>query len=169
MKKALILLAFILLSPALLAQHGHQPGTRTSGNFRADSLAVNTIIQQWRDNYNNGHAEKVAALYTEDATYLTQHFITGVVHGRRAIQAYVRLGVDAKYHIDSIRMKEFHVDRDFSYAITRYDALNNGVKTFGVNLVVLRKIHGRWMIVAHEAAVPDPGQAVRDLKLEPGK
>jgi hypothetical protein len=33
----------------------------------------------------------------------------------------------------------------------------------GVNLVVLRKKDGRWWIVAHEAAVPDPASAIRNL------
>jgi hypothetical protein len=33
----------------------------------------------------------------------------------------------------------------------------------GVNLVVLRKVGQKWMIVAPEAAVPDPATAVETL------
>ncbi len=33
----------------------------------------------------------------------------------------------------------------------------------GVNLVVLRKIGGRWVIVAHESAVPDPANSIQFL------
>lgn len=97
--------------------------------------------------------------------YLTQHYISGIIHGRDSIQAYVQLGVDAKYHIDSIRIKKIHVDENFAYVITRYYSLNGGVKAFGVNLVVLKRIHGKWTIKAHEAAVPDPKEAIRELNL----
>jgi len=44
------------------------------------------------------------------------------------------------------------------------DPPNAGRNDLGVNLVVLRKREGRWMIVAHEAAVPDPASAVQSLK-----
>jgi hypothetical protein len=70
--------------------------------FREIWVAVATEqIEQWREGYNSGNASKVAALYKEDAYYLTQHFITGIIKRRAAIQAYVQIGVDSKYHIDS--------------------------------------------------------------------
>lgn len=129
----------------------------------ADEQAVRQIIEQWKDGYNNGNAAKVAALYSEDAYYLTQHYITGIVHPRSAIQAYVQRGIDAKYHIDSIEVLYMDLSGSFGYVITRYDSTNGGEKGFGVNVVVLKKIDGNWLIVAHEAAVPDPEQAIRDL------
>ena len=49
-----------------------------------------------------------------------------------------------------------------AYAIDRYESTNAGQKAFGVNLVVLKKTGRKWMIVAHEAAVPDPA-AIRSL------
>ena len=113
-------------------------------------------MEQWKDGYSAGEAAKVAALYAGDAYYLTQHLITGIVRGRAAIQAYVQRGVDARYHIDSIKTILVDCSDGFGYAITRYDATNGGEKTFGVNIVVLKKIGNRWLIVAHEAAVPDP-------------
>jgi uncharacterized protein (TIGR02246 family) len=134
--------------PAILA-----PGVC---KVEADNAALQQIIDDWKDGYNGGDASKVAALYTGDAYYLTQHAITGVVHGHAAIQAYVQRGVDAHYHIDGIQMITMECSGDSAYVITRYDATNAGQKAFGVNLVVLRRIGGRWLIVAHEAAVPDP-------------
>jgi ketosteroid isomerase-like protein len=121
------------------------------------------IIEQWREGYNKGEAAKVAALYKEDAYYLTQHYVTGIVHGRAQIQAYIQLGVDAKYHIDSIHAISIDCSGNFAYAVTRYDATNNGQKAFGVNIVVLKKVNDKWLIVAHEAAVPDPGSAIQQL------
>lgn len=122
------------------------------------------IPERWKTAYNHGDAAGVAALYSEDAYYLTQHFISGVLHGRSEIQAYVQKGVDAKYHIDSIEVLATQCSGDLAYAITRYKSTNAGRNDIGVNLVVLRKREGHWWIVAHEAAVPDPASAVRSLK-----
>ena len=125
--------------------------------------ALQQVIDQWKQGYNDGDAAKVAGLYAEDAYYLTQHYVTGVIHGRAAIQAYVQLGVGAHYRIDSIRLLSADCSGDFAYVITRYDADNAGQKVFGVKVVVLKKTGGHWLIVAHEAAVPDPATAIQRL------
>jgi uncharacterized protein (TIGR02246 family) len=129
----------------------------------ADQASIHQIAELWKEGYNQGNATKVAALYADDAFYLTQHFITGMVAGRPQIQAYVQRGVDAKYHIDSIQNLTSVCSGDFAYAITRYESTNAGQKAFGVNLVVLRKKARHWLIVAHESAVPDPATAIRTL------
>jgi uncharacterized protein (TIGR02246 family) len=168
MKRILSVCTFLFFVVAINAQE--KSGTLITGNNKSnrlnDQVTKNEIIQiveRWREGYNSGEASKVAALYTEDAYYLTQHFITGIVHGRAAIQAYIQLGADAKYHIDSIRTISIDCSDNFAYAITRYDATNNGQKAFGVNIVVLKKIDEKWLIVAHEAAVPDPSSAIQRL------
>ena len=143
--------------PATVAQNGCTNA--------ADVNAIRRIPVLWKNNYNSGNAAGVAALYAENADYLTQHFISGIVHGRAAIQAYVQLGVDAHYHIDSIRILSMGCSGNLAYTVGRYEATNAREKAMGVNLVVLRKINGRWLIVAHEAAVPDPAAAVRHLDM----
>ncbi len=132
----------------------------------AVSAAIRRIMEQWKDGFNEGNPDKVAALYADDATYLTQHFATGIVHGRPAIRAYVAKGTSAHYHIDSLELLSSECTAEFAYAITRYQAINSGQSAFGVNLVVLKKMAGRWMIVAHEAAVPDPSTAIKALDVE---
>ena len=168
MKKAFSLIAFFIFVAAVNAQDKSDLANSTfvkpnSANFANDKREILQIVEQWRDGYNNGDAAKVASLYAEDAYYLTQHYITGIVHGRASIQAYVQVGVDAKYHIDSIKTLSIDCNGDFAYTITRYDALNNGQSAFGVNIVVLKKIDGKWLIVAHEAAVPDTNIAIQHL------
>ena len=133
-----------------------------------DDSALRQIAEQWKDGYNNGHAPQVAALYAEDATYLTQHFVTGIVQGRAAIQAYVQRGVDAGYHIDSIQVLSTGCSGDFGYTIARYESTNSGQKAFGVNLLVLKKAGDKWLIVAHESAVPDPATAIQQLDTKAG-
>ena len=132
-------------------------------NVAADQAAIRQIAEQWKNGYNHGHAAQVAALYAEDATYLTQHFVTGLVQGRAAIQSYVQRGIDAGYHIDSIEILSIDCSGDLAYAIGRYHSTNAGQKAFGVNLIVLKKFGDKWLIVAHESAVPDPKTAIQRL------
>lgn len=133
----------------------------------ADEAAIRRISETWRDGYNRGDAAKVAALYAPDAYYLTQHFVTGIVHPREKIQAYVQRGADARYHLDSIEILKLECSGDFAYSVGRYESTNAGQKAFGVNIVVLRKIAAEWLIVAHESAVPDPASAIQSLD-QPG-
>jgi len=135
----------------------------------AVNQAIRDLVENWKDGYNSGDPEKVAALYAPAATYLTQHFVTGVVQGRPAIKAYVKKGTDAHYRIKAIRLLASDCSGKFAYAITRYDSVNAGQKAFGVNLVVLQKMHGKWLIVAHESAVPDPASAVQSLESSTAK
>jgi len=129
----------------------------------AEESQLQSISAQWKQSYNQGNAAGVAALYAPDAIYLTQHFVTGIVEGRPAIQAYVQRGADAQYRVDSIEELRTVCSGDMAYVVDRYTSTNAGQKAIGVNLVVLRKISGKWMIVAHEAAVPDPATAVQHL------
>ncbi len=129
----------------------------------SDQDAIRHIADVWRDGYNQGHAAEVAGLYTQDAYYLTQHFVTGIVHGRADVQAYVQRGVNARYHIDSISVLKMACSRDFAYAIARYESTNHGQRAFGFNLLVLQKVGKDWLIAAHESAVPDPATAIKRL------
>lgn len=158
MRTLLCLTVVLLLTEAAASQ-----ATTVHSCYPSSYQSILRVSEQWKDGYNSGQAEKVAALYSDDAYYLTQHYITGIVHGRRNIQAYVQRGVDAHYHVDSIDTLSVDCSKDFAYAITRYQSTNAGQKALGVNIVVLKKVNNEWKIVAHEAAVPDPETAVREL------
>lgn len=161
--KTILLAATLLLAAASFAQSQATPPVEERPCINsADSAALAQIVTQWIDGYNSGDPDKVAALYAEDATYLTQHFAGGILEGRPKIRAYFKKGTDAKFHVDRIDVLSTTCVGDFAYTITRYESTNAGQKAFGVNLVVLRKIKGKWLIVAHEAAVPD-ATAIRSL------
>jgi uncharacterized protein (TIGR02246 family) len=159
MMKFLVLL-FIFASAALASAAA---GSNNQCADPATEKAIRQGAETWKDGYNGGDAAEVAALYTEDATYLTQHFVTGIVQGRRNIQAYVQRGVDAKYHIDSIKIMSSGCSGNLAYATTRYESTNGGQKAFGVNILVLKRVGRRWLIVAHESAVPDASTAIKNL------
>lgn len=162
-----LVLSLALNAPIVQAQTNKPasdsvPATRCA--VPSDDRAIREIPERWKAAYNAGQASQVSALYSDDAYYLTQHFVTGIIHSRSDIQAYVQRGIDAKYRIDAIEVLATQCSGDFAYAITRYRSTNTGRNDIGLNPVVLRKIHDQWLIVAHEAAVPDPGTAVQHLR-----
>ncbi len=165
------LLLCLLLGPAIasaqtIAGQAVGPGDAAALCSNPGAIrAAQQIVDTWKDGYNSGDAARVAALYTEDAFYLTQHYVTGIVQGRARIQAYVQRGVDAHYHIDSLQILSTGCVQDLMYVIARYESTNAGQKAVGVNLVVVRRSAPGWRIVAHEAAVPDPATAVQHLSL----
>ena len=165
--KIFLALSALLGSLAAFAQLPASPPAPVPAADACASPEAKQIAQQmvdtWKAAYNAGDAARVAALYAEDADYLTQHFVTGVVHGRTQIQAYVQRGVDAHFHIDSIQILSIGCVPDLIYVVDRYESTNAGQKAMGVNLVVARRTPAGWRIVAHEAAVPDPATAVRQL------
>jgi hypothetical protein len=160
---------FLLFATLALCQpnssNSNKGSVTVTGCSASDEAALRRISEVWKEGYNSGNAGKVAALYTPDAYYLTQHFVTGIVHPRGRIQAYVQRGVDAHYHLDVIEILKLECSADLAYTVGHYESTNGGQKAMGVNVVVLRKIKGQWLIVAHESAVPDPVTAVQDLDL----
>lgn len=162
MSKATILVgAMLLAAMRVQAQPSAAGGCTDPGTV----AAAHRIVDEWKAGYNDGVPQRVSALYTEDATYLTQHFVSGIVQGRPAIEAYVKLGTDAGYKIASLEILSLGCTAEMAYAITRYRSENRGQQAMGVNLVVLRRQGVEWRIVAHEAAVPDPAQAVQHLEI----
>lgn len=125
-------------------------------------VSLAEVAEQWKEGYNSGDAGKVAGLYTADAYYFTQHYAKGVLHGRAEIRAYVQGGIDARYRIDSIKLFSMECSGELAYAVGRYDSTNAGEKAFGHNIIVLKTIAGKWLIVAHESAVPE-ATAIRVL------
>jgi ketosteroid isomerase-like protein len=159
---ALCVLGACLVLPVGRVKTTPKPEIQSCGS-RTDDQAIQTISEAWKERYNRGDAAQVASLYSEDAYYLTQHFVSGVVYPREQIQAYVQRGVDAHYRVDSIDVLHSYCSGDFAYTITRYRSTNGRQKAMGVNLVVLRRIAGKWVIVAHESAVPDPATSIQSL------
>jgi hypothetical protein len=76
----------------------------------------------------------------------------------------VKKGIDAHYRIEAISLLASGCSGEFAYTVTQYESNNADQKAFGLNLVaLLQKIKGKWLIVAHESAVPDPllGRSMR--------
>jgi ketosteroid isomerase-like protein len=117
-----------------------------------DEQAMGDIAQHWKASYNAGDAARVAALYTEDAYYLSAHILA---HGRQAIQAYWQRGILAGGHIDFIKPLTIFRSGDLGYCAGTYQATNAGVTVDGRILLVFKKVNNKWLIAAHQTVVRD--------------
>ena len=117
-----------------------------------DDADIRQIPEDWIRFYNGRDTAKVAALYTEDAYYLSAHILA---HGRPAIRAYWERGIKAGGHIDFITLLTLYHTGDLAYCAATYQATNAGVTVDGRILIVLRKVNGKWLMAAHETVVRD--------------
>jgi uncharacterized protein (TIGR02246 family) len=149
-----VLLVLLALLPAMLCaqQPTTPPHSSQAPSSQADEMDVRQVSQDWIKVYNAGDAQKVAALYTADAYYLSAHVLA---HGREAIQAYFDRGIKGGGHIDFIKPISVFIADDFAYCPGTYEATNAGVTVDGRVLIVLRRVEGRWLIAAHETVVRD--------------
>ena len=114
--------------------------------------ALRQVAEDWRIAYNAKDAAAVASLYAPDAYYVSAHV---VAHGRAEIQAYFQRGIHAGGSIDAIRILSSGQSGDLAYWVGTYEATNAGQKVRGRNVVALRKVRDKWLMVAHESVVAD--------------
>src|SRR5436305_204603 len=114
--KSLSVFALILLSTFATAADPHaDPTPTTRCSVAADDRAIRAVAEELKNAYNTGHPEAVAALYAPDAYYLTQHYVTGILHGRDEIHAYMKGGTDAGYKIDKIETYSTYCSGNLAY------------------------------------------------------
>lgn len=143
---AKFLVAVLLLASAASAQT-RPPIT--------DEQQVRRIAEQYKRGFDQKNPASVAALYADDAYYVSQHLKTGIIQGRDAIRANIQRGIDGGGYIDSIEITRLEICGDFAYSVGTYHATNAGQKVTGRNILVFKKIKGSWFIVAHTSVVPE--------------
>jgi ketosteroid isomerase-like protein len=115
--------------------------------------AVKRIRETWVQEFNAGHADKVAALYAEEAVLMRRN---GSVHNRDSIQADLERSIATaqgrNYAVESLHA-EHSGDLGYDTGIYNEDFPNHASE--GNYLIVLKKLHGEWKIMAH-AAIPNP-------------
>ena len=117
--------------------------------------AIRNIRETWVQEFNAGHAEKVAALYAQEAVLIRKN---GSVHSRDSIQAELSRSITAarghNYTVESLHT-EYAGDLGYDTGIYNEDFPHHVSE--GNYLMVIKKTDGEWKIVAH-AAVPNPRQ-----------
>jgi uncharacterized protein (TIGR02246 family) len=150
-KTNLMLVALVCLSLTAVAQQNNV--TIDAYNVIKQEVPLNT--EEWRNAYNAGDVEKLAAFYSEDADYVSPHVPGLMIHGREAIKQNFQRGIAGGGHVDSIVVQRSYYSSDLAYIVCAYQATNSGVTVHGKNVLVMKKIGGRWLIVTHASIVRD--------------
>lgn len=109
--------------------------------------------ESWREAYNSKDASNLVAFYSEDASYISSHVEGLEAKGRDALIANFQQGMSMGGHIDSIGILNMNVSCDQATLLTIYHANNSGQIAIGRNLLVMRKVQDKWLIILHMTVV----------------
>jgi ketosteroid isomerase-like protein len=150
-----VLMVLLLLHSAAVTQSQSPARSSTKHATEApDDFAA--VMQKMRDTwvqeFNAGHADKVAALYAQEAVLMRRN---GSVHNRDSILAELQRSINAEAH--NYTVHSLHAERsgDLGYDTGIYNENFPHHVAEGNYLMVVKRIKGEWKIVAH-AAVPNP-------------
>lgn len=151
----LAMLILVFASTAALGQTRAKPATTRESTKTEDfASAVKRLRDTWVQEFNAGHADKVAALYADEAVLMHRN---GSVHNRDSIQAELQHSIIAEAHNYTVQSLHSESSGDLGYDTGIYNEDFPHHLAEGNYLMVLKRINGEWKIVAH-AAVPNPRQ-----------
>lgn len=154
MKISCIFFILPFLCLRTLSQNAFLPATvlETTGD---SSLAkhFNILAQSWMHAYNTNDSAALVAMYEPEAKYISGHVKGLDANGRAHVIANFQNGIKSGGHIDAISIISIQSSCDLATLLCKYEATNNGQKTVGRNLIVVRKTDGKWLIVIHMTVV----------------
>ena len=118
------------------------------------AIAMKRIRDTWVQEFNAGHADKVAALYAPQAVLMRRN---GSIHSRDSILAELQRSITAEAHNYVVQSLRAEGSGDLGYDTGIYNEDFPHHVAEGNYLIVIKRIEGEWKIVAH-AAVPNPRQ-----------
>ena len=152
-------IAFLMIALAAIAawgQNSAKPAPRELHKSKSEDFAtaIQRIRTTWLQEFNAGHADKVAALYAPESVLMRRN---GSVHNRDSIQAELQRSIDREARNYTIASLHAESSGDLGYDIGIYNEDVRSHEAEGNYLMVVKRIHGEWLIVAH-TAVPNPRQ-----------
>jgi len=151
----LMMAVIVLVATAVLGQAPAKPGIARIPTEREDfATAITTLRNCWVQEFNAGHADKVAALYAPEAVLMRRN---GSVHSRDSIQAELQRSITAEAQNYTVHSLHAESSGDLGYDTGIYNETLRHHVAEGNYLMVVKRIGGEWKIVAH-AAVPNPRQ-----------
>jgi ketosteroid isomerase-like protein len=154
-RSPLALLVIFLAAVVAWSQTPTKPQPSRSAQKREDfATAIKRIRETWVQEFNAGHADKVAALYDQEAVFMRRN---GSVHSRDSIQAELQGSITREAHNYTVQSLHAEVSGDIGYDTGIYNEDFHTHEAEGNYLMVIKRINGEWKIVAH-AAVPNPRQ-----------
>lgn len=151
-----LLLLLILLGGSVVSGRAPAKPATTSQSTEAEDFttAIKRLRDTWVQEFNAGHAGKVAALYAQEAVLMRGN---GSVHNCDSIQAELQRSITAEAHNYVVHSLHAEHTGDLGYDTGMYNENFPNHLAEGNYLMVVKKIKGEWKIVAH-AAVPNPRQ-----------
>lgn len=154
--RAAWLVSVLLLAGFLGAQN--KPATPKSATAtRSDDFPreIQRIRETWVQEFNAGHADKVTEFYAPEAVLMRWD---GSVHGKDSILAEMQRSISGGAH-DYV-VHSLHTERsgNLGYDTGAYNVTLRDRVVEGNYLIVVKRIKGKWLIVAH-ASVPNPREA----------
>jgi len=149
----LFMLVIVLGTTVVLGQTSAKPATTGQSTKTEDfTTAIKKLRDTWVQEFNAGHADKVAALYAQEAVLMRRN---GSVHNRDSILAELQRSITAEAHNYTVHSLHAEHSGDLGYDTGIYNENFPHHVAEGNYLVVVKRIKGEWKIVAH-AAVPNP-------------
>ena len=113
------------------------------------------MLQEFIVAYNSNDTTTLSSLYASDAEYVSPHVHDLNLRGRSAVIENFARGVATGGHLDSVTVLSYDFFGDFAYLVCTYDATNSGVTVSGRNILILKKVDGRWLITVHASIIRD--------------
>src|SRR5580704_12735939 len=143
MKLRLRVLSLLLFSLTAAAQirTAVKPKVEDQQKFAAE---MEKLRDTWVQEYNAGHADKVATLYAPDAVLMR---FDGSVHGHDSILAEFQRSIRGGTHGYSVNSLHAERSGDLGYDTGAYNVTLRDRVVEGNYLLVVKNINGQWLIV----------------------
>lgn len=151
----LVMIVMVLGASLAFGQAPAKPAASGASARTEDfDAAMKKLRDTWVQEFNAGHADKLAALYAEEAVLMRRN---GSVHNRDSILAELQRSITNEAHNYTLESLHAEHSGDLGYDTGIYNEDFPHHLAEGNYLIVVKRIKGEWKIVAH-AAVPNPRQ-----------
>ena len=148
-----LILFTLFATIVVLGQVPASKATKGEATKKEDfAAAIKRIRDTWVQEFNAGHADKIAALYAQEAVLMRGN---GSLHNRESIQAEWQRSItrEARNYVVHSLHSEGSGDIGYDTGVYNEDLPRHLAE--GNYLIVIKRIEGEWKIVAH-AAIPNP-------------
>ncbi len=150
MKTSLLIhlqIAFLFVLSFVSAQESNNT------NLEVMKREFSNRTNEWINAYNSMDANNLIPLYSEDAIYVSSHVNGLELDGRNNVIAYFQNGINGGGHIDNIEILSMNFSCEIVTLLCKYQATNSDVTVMGRNLLVMKKIDGKWLIAVHMTVI----------------
>jgi ketosteroid isomerase-like protein len=146
-----VVFAVLLLFTPVTGQNLSPTKPSTPEEFAAE---MQRMRDSWVQEFNAGHADKVAAFYGPEAVLMRWD---GSVHGYDSILAEMQRSISAGTHDYVVHSLHTEHSGDLGYDTGAYNVTLRDRVVEGNYVLVVKRIAGQWKIIAH-ASVANPQQ-----------